>query len=53
MSHLSKVQEQRITKEDLAFDGMEPNCSAIAGFGSTTSMVGFVVMLLILVALPS
>ncbi len=41
MSHLSRVQEQRITKEDLAFDDMEPNCSAIAGFGSTSSMVGF------------
>lgn len=33
-SHLSKVQEQRITEEDLAFDGMEPDCSAMAGFGS-------------------
>ncbi|CAM9357481.1 unnamed protein product [Ectocarpus sp. 12 AP-2014] len=36
-SHLSKVQEQRITEEDLAFDGMEPDCSAIMGFGSSTA----------------
>lgn len=41
MSHLFKVQEQRITKEDLAFDDMEPDCRALAGFGSTSSMVGF------------
>lgn len=38
-SHLSKVQEQRITEEDLEFDDMEPNCSAIAGFGSSGSLV--------------
>ncbi|CAM9837402.1 unnamed protein product [Pylaiella littoralis] len=37
-SHLSKVQEQRITEEDLEFDDMEPNCSAIAGFGSSGSL---------------
>ncbi|CAM9540129.1 unnamed protein product [Ectocarpus sp. 4 AP-2014] len=36
-SHLSKVQEQRITEEDLAFDGMEPDCSAIMGFGNSTT----------------
>lgn len=34
-SHLLKMQEQRITEEDLAFDGMEPDCSAIMAFGST------------------
>ncbi|CAM9286449.1 unnamed protein product [Scytosiphon promiscuus] len=33
-SHLSKVREQRITEEDLAFEGMEPDCSSIVGFGS-------------------
>lgn len=36
-SHLSKVQEQRITEADLAFDGMEPDCGAIMGFGSSTA----------------
>ncbi|CAN0067566.1 unnamed protein product, partial [Hapterophycus canaliculatus] len=35
-SHLSKVQEQRITEEDLAFDGMEPDSSSILGFGSAS-----------------
>lgn len=39
-SHLSKVQEQRITEEDLAFDDMEPDCSVIAGFGSKNGSGG-------------
>lgn len=33
--HLSKMEERRITDEDLVFDDMEPACSSIAAFDNS------------------
>lgn len=51
-AHLSKVQERRITEEDLLFDGTEPACSSVAHLGSS-DLVRYARVLAIIAAVPS